>query len=290
MCTAMTGATPVYWCTWAASSAFSNGSRGTPGWPNTLNRVPLLPNAQDGSSIWWFLRASLTAVRSRIRGHLLGSRASSRGLFSVEVEDLFDPGEGLVRRAAGHEEPGHLGLPAAVDAGRRHRGERGLVVAGFQVADEQAVTGEEDRVVAPAGLAQRGQHLRPHFAVPLAVLVQPVRPDPREEADALHSKLPSAPPRRPRFLLLSIEAGDGPGIVDRQPHHGGVGGPLSSGAARLLLLSGRDGTARRPGRMRAPAARLAGSPLAGRPAAGVTGGGVPAAPVRDNPGWDLARS
>ena len=48
----MLGATPVYLCTWAASLAFSNGVRGTPGWPNTLNRVPLFPNAHDGSSIW----------------------------------------------------------------------------------------------------------------------------------------------------------------------------------------------------------------------------------------------
>jgi hypothetical protein len=51
MCTAMLGATPVYLCTWAASSAFSCGVRGTPGCANTLNRVPLFPNAQDGSSI-----------------------------------------------------------------------------------------------------------------------------------------------------------------------------------------------------------------------------------------------
>src|ERR1700758_2918874 len=41
MWTAMLGATPVNRWTWAASSAFSHGVRGTPGWPNTLNRVPL---------------------------------------------------------------------------------------------------------------------------------------------------------------------------------------------------------------------------------------------------------
>src|ERR1700760_1637757 len=103
MCTAITGATPVYLCTWAASSAFSNGFLGTPGWPNTLNRVPLLPNAQDGSSIWCFLRASLTAVRSRIRGHLLR-----------QVKDLFEPHEGFVGRPVGDEELGHLGLPSAI--------------------------------------------------------------------------------------------------------------------------------------------------------------------------------
>jgi hypothetical protein len=41
----------VYRCTCAASESFSNGSRGTPGCENTLNRVPELPNAQLGTSI-----------------------------------------------------------------------------------------------------------------------------------------------------------------------------------------------------------------------------------------------
>src|SRR4051812_44557587 len=51
MCSDTRGATPVYRCTCAASEIFSNGSRGTPGWENTLNRVPELPNAQLGISI-----------------------------------------------------------------------------------------------------------------------------------------------------------------------------------------------------------------------------------------------
>src|ERR1700735_597467 len=66
MCTAMRGATPVNRCTCAASSVFSHGVRGTPGCPNTLNRVPVFPNAQEGSSISCCLSAALTAVRSRI--------------------------------------------------------------------------------------------------------------------------------------------------------------------------------------------------------------------------------
>src|SRR3954451_4857069 len=51
MCSDTRGATPVYRCTCAASEIFSNGSRGTPGWENTLNRVPELPNAQLGTSM-----------------------------------------------------------------------------------------------------------------------------------------------------------------------------------------------------------------------------------------------
>src|SRR3954447_23419092 len=64
MCNATLGATPVYRCTWAASAIFSSGVRGTPGWAKTLNRVPELPNAQDGVSMRWAARARLTAARS----------------------------------------------------------------------------------------------------------------------------------------------------------------------------------------------------------------------------------
>src|SRR5580693_10096509 len=70
MCTATVGATPVTLCTCAASSIFSWTVRGTPGWANTLNRVPVLPNAQDGSSIRCARRAVFTAVRSGISRHL----------------------------------------------------------------------------------------------------------------------------------------------------------------------------------------------------------------------------
>src|SRR3984885_1206386 len=70
MCTATVGATPVNVWTCAASSIFSCGVRGTPGWANTLNRVPVFPKAQDGSSIRCDLRAVFTAVRSGISGHL----------------------------------------------------------------------------------------------------------------------------------------------------------------------------------------------------------------------------
>jgi hypothetical protein len=44
----------------AASAIFSSGVRGTPRWAKTLNRVPELPNAHDGSSIRWALSAAMT--------------------------------------------------------------------------------------------------------------------------------------------------------------------------------------------------------------------------------------
>src|SRR3954465_12629532 len=61
MCSATVGATPVNRCTSAASATFSYGSRGTARCANTLNRVPELPNAQDGSSIRWDRSAATTA-------------------------------------------------------------------------------------------------------------------------------------------------------------------------------------------------------------------------------------
>src|SRR5690349_55302 len=67
MCRATVGATPVKAWTWAASSSFSCGVRGTPGWAKTLKRVPELPYAHDGVSTAWVLRAAFTAERSDIR-------------------------------------------------------------------------------------------------------------------------------------------------------------------------------------------------------------------------------
>src|SRR5215831_18010231 len=95
MCTATLGATPVNACTCAASSIFSCGVRGTPGWANTLNRVPVLPKAHDGNSIRCALRALFTAVTSPITVHLQAAADQMRSR-SVEVEDLGDPAESLV--------------------------------------------------------------------------------------------------------------------------------------------------------------------------------------------------
>src|SRR6516165_220262 len=178
MCTATLGATPVTACTCAASSIFSCGVRGTPGWANTLNLVPVLPNAHDGNSIRCARSAVLTAVRSGIP--VISMRRDrdvqkSRWVL-VQVEDLGDPAEALIgpQPAEISEIRLHLRLPAGVDAGLRHPLLRCREVVGLQVPDEQPVVGEEQRVVAPARLAQRVGHLRPDLPVPGPVLVQPV--------------------------------------------------------------------------------------------------------------------
>src|SRR5215472_10400182 len=96
MCTATLGATPVYLCTCAASSIFSSTVRGTPGWANTLNRVPVLANAHEGTSIRCARNAVFTAVKSDITTHLQAARAVRAQRSLVQVEDLGDLAESLV--------------------------------------------------------------------------------------------------------------------------------------------------------------------------------------------------
>src|ERR1700712_472070 len=66
MCRATLGASPVSSFTLAASASFSWMVRGVPGVPKTLNRVPELPNAQDGSSITCSPSRSVMAAKDVI--------------------------------------------------------------------------------------------------------------------------------------------------------------------------------------------------------------------------------
>src|SRR3954453_12644108 len=77
MCSATVGATPVWRWTCAASAIFSYGSRGTPACANTLNRVPELPNAQDGTSTVCARKARRTASWLVINSPVGVRRASS---------------------------------------------------------------------------------------------------------------------------------------------------------------------------------------------------------------------
>src|SRR3954454_13627831 len=90
MCSDTRGATPVCLCTWAASSTFSNGSRATPGWPNTLNRVPELPNAHEGSSMVCSARAASAAVRrSVVTGVLRPAPGGALGAADAQPDESF---------------------------------------------------------------------------------------------------------------------------------------------------------------------------------------------------------
>src|SRR4051794_17733530 len=102
MCSATLGATPVCRCTRAASAIFSYGSRGTPGCANTLNRVPELPNAQEGSSMCCRRSTSFTssiAVTLRCdRDHLRAQQVRGGAQFRHQVADAERP---VVRHPAG---------------------------------------------------------------------------------------------------------------------------------------------------------------------------------------------
>ena len=99
MCSATEGASPVNRCTVAASATFSSTVRGVPGVPNTLNRVPELPNAHDGTSIAWPSSCGaicLNVFISRlVRSSWVGGSSGVRELV-LEVEDLGEDQEARV--------------------------------------------------------------------------------------------------------------------------------------------------------------------------------------------------
>src|SRR6478672_8753234 len=82
----------------------------------------------------------------------------------LEVEDLLQLEEAGVWGGAAEvfEQVAHLGLPERVDLPRLHAGHGSVEVIGLEVPDEETVLPQEERVVAPAVLLQRVQHLRPH--------------------------------------------------------------------------------------------------------------------------------
>ena len=202
MCRATLGASAVTRLTSAASAIFSYGSRGVPGVVNTLKRVPELPNAHEGSSMAWPSRVCrMSGERVRHDGSLSSSVAdevlAGGGELVFEVEDLGEGGGGLVGAAVeADEEPAHLGFPSGGDGGCREVGLRGVVVVGLVVADETAALAEEQRVVAPAGGGDLGEHLGPHRRVAREVLVEQLGLDLELEADAAHGSLVSRPRRR----------------------------------------------------------------------------------------------
>src|SRR5512132_502765 len=108
MCRATLGAIPVKRWTWAASDTFSKALRGTPGWPNTLKRVPELPNAQDGSSIRWVARAACTPAVSVVICALLSASAQeAHGHAAVDRDQ--QPGGDLQRPVGqGQHRLGHV--------------------------------------------------------------------------------------------------------------------------------------------------------------------------------------
>src|SRR5262245_31883667 len=113
---------------------------------------------------------------------------------SIEVEDLLEPLEHAIRGTSARvlEEGRHLALPARVHVAARHLGKRALEALGLEVAEQQTVGAQEERVVVPAAVAQRREHLGPDAAMALTVLRQTIRPHLENESDALHRQPPRA--------------------------------------------------------------------------------------------------
>jgi hypothetical protein len=83
------------------------------------------------------------------------------------------------------EKTSHLGLPAIVNLSYSHASESLIEVRCFEVSNEQPVFPQEQRVVAPTGLTQGLEHLRPHYLVPRLVLLHPFGLYSKLEADTL---------------------------------------------------------------------------------------------------------
>ena len=108
------------------------------------------------------------------------------------MEDLVDLAHhlvGLVARA--FEERCHQLLPLAVDRFAAHTGERLVERAGrLEIADEESVVAEEQRIVVPSGASQRLHHLRPDGSVMLLVLVERRGLDAEGETHSVHLGVP----------------------------------------------------------------------------------------------------
>jgi len=70
-----------------------------------------------------------------------------------EIEDLRNELPGFVRSTLALEQLGHGCLPPSIDLGPRHLFLCGSQIIRLRVTDEQTVIAEEERIVAPAGIA-----------------------------------------------------------------------------------------------------------------------------------------
>src|SRR5579862_1350106 len=113
-------------------------------------------------------------------------QAVRRGL--LQVEDLRERSHAGIRSSASErfEKGSHLRLPASIDRMLLHRGAGTLEVRGFQIADEQTIRAQEERVIVPAGLAQGLQHFRPNRSVAAAILVNLFWADFQKKTNPLH--------------------------------------------------------------------------------------------------------
>jgi len=73
-----------------------------------------------------------------------------------------------------------------IDFALRHAGTRAFEVLSLEIANEEAIRPQKQRVVLPSRLAQGGLHLGPHLSVPLFVLFEPIRFNLQHKTNTLH--------------------------------------------------------------------------------------------------------
>jgi len=97
----------------------------------------------------------------------------------IEVKDLFEGEYEIVGAVAvcRLEKWDHLCLPTRIDGMVFHGGAALFEVVGLDVADNQAVGLQKERVIAPAGFAEGLEHLRPDLGMASSVLVHLFRAD-----------------------------------------------------------------------------------------------------------------
>jgi hypothetical protein len=104
------------------------------------------------------------------------------------MKDLFERSHGLIRQQIFllNKKTCHFPLPARVDFSVGHARASALEIVGFQIADQQAIGPQEQRVITPAGLLQGLFHLRPNGSMAFFVLFNPFRLYLQSKTDPLH--------------------------------------------------------------------------------------------------------
>ncbi len=90
------------------------------------------------------------------------------------MEDSIQRNHVLVRGAitGPFEERRHLRLPSRIYGVLLHIFEAAMKIVGFKIADQQTIVSQKERVITPAGLTKRIQHLWPDRSMMRFIFVE----------------------------------------------------------------------------------------------------------------------
>lgn len=106
----------------------------------------------------------------------------------IEVKHF---GEGEERRIGGTtverlKKRRHVCLPARINGLVLHAGDCGCKIGGFEVADEETIVTQKERVIVPSVTCQGGEHFGPDGLVACFVLCEAVGADFEQKTNSLH--------------------------------------------------------------------------------------------------------